>query len=311
MPDAQVLVGVNVQRILLSQIGKEISSQIQGQAPELQQILKKTGFDPTHDLQEILIAATGKGQNGPALFLVRGSFDAAKVSAAAASTGRTPQIYEGVQILNNPSESKGAFAFLDGTIAVGGDLDQVKAAIRRQKHPTELSADLASQVASLSERYDFWVISTTPLSEMAAGASNPQMKQAGEMARSIQQVRGGIKLTADLELAAELTTHNDAEATQLRDALQFFSGLITASKQNPSGLDPKALKLTADAKTVRISMLITGEQLKKAYQAQKLHVQHAAAPVPAVVKPPVREMGLTIQSSDRDMGTVVVSPNQQ
>ena len=222
MPDARVLVGVNVERILSSPIGKEIESKIQGRAPELQQILQKTGFDPTKDLQEILIAATGKGQNGPALFLVRGSFDAAKVSAAAVSTGRTPQTYEGVQIMDNPSESKGAFAFLDETIAVGGDLDQVKAAIRRQKHHTVLNADLASQVASLSDRYDIWVISTTPLSEMTSGDANPQMKQATDLARSIQQLSGGVKFTANLELAAELTTHNDQEAVQLRDTLQLF-----------------------------------------------------------------------------------------
>ena len=310
MPDARVLVGVNVERILSSQIGKEISSQIQGRVPELQQILQKTGFDPTKDLQELLIAATGKGQNGPALFLVRGSFDAAKVSAAAASTGRTPQTYEGVQIMDNPSESKGAFAFLDGTIAVGGDLDQVKAAIRRQKHHTALNADLASRAASMSDRYDIWVLSTAPLNEMLPAGSNPQMKQASDLGKSIQQVSGGVKFSADLELAAELMTHNDQEAAQLRDTLGFFIGLAAASKQNPSGIDPKALKLTADAKTVRISVLLTGEQLKKAYEAQVARMQHAATPVAAVVKPPAKELGLTIQTSERDMGTVIVSPTQ-
>jgi hypothetical protein len=309
MPDARVLVGVNVERILSSPIGKEIESKIQGRAPELQQILQKTGFDPTKDLQEILIAATGKGQNGPALFLVRGSFDAAKVSAAAVSTGRTPQTYEGVQIMDNPSESKGAFAFLDETIAVGGDLDQVKAAIRRQKHHTVLNADLASQVASLSDRYDIWVISTTPLSEMTSGDANPQMKQATDLARSIQQLSGGVKFTANLELAAELTTHNDQEAVQLRDTLGFFIGLAAASKQNTSGLDPKALKLTAEAKTVRISVLVTGDQLKKAWETQVARMQPGATPVAAVVKRPA-EQGLTIQSSERDMGTVTLGPNK-
>jgi hypothetical protein len=311
MPDAHVLVGANVEHILSSQIGKDIGSQIQNKVPDLQQILLKAGFDPTHDLQEILIAATGKGQNGPVLFLVRGSFDAAKVSAAAASTGRTPQIYEGVPIMDNPSQSNGAFAFLNGSIAVGGDLDQVKAAIRRRNHPAVLSSELASRVASLSDRYDIWALSTAPLSEMTSGASNPQMKQATDLARSIQQVSGGIKLTADLELAAELMTHNEKEATQLRDTLQFFSGLALASKQNRSGLDPQALKLTADAKTVRISVLVTAEQLKKAYEGQMARLEHGATPVAVVRKPPAQDMGLTIQTSERDMGIVIVSPTKQ
>jgi hypothetical protein len=311
MPDARVLVGVNVERTLSSEIGKEIGSQIQNRAPDLQQIIQKTGFDPTHDLQEVLIAATGKGQNGPALLLIRGSFDAAKVSAAAASTGLTPQTYEGVQIMNTPSQSKGgAFAFLDGNIVVGGDLDQVKAAIERQKHQTALRADLASQVSSLSDRYDIWVISMAPLSEITAGAGNPQMKQASDLAKCIQQVSGGVKFSADLELAAELMTHSETEATQLRDALQFFSGFVTANPQNPSGLDPKALKLTADARTVRISVLVTGAQLKKAYEAQMARLNHAGMPA-AVRKPPAQETGLTIQSSERDMGTVVLPSSKQ
>ena len=68
MPDAQVLCGANVERILKSEIGKEIGSQIQGKLPELQQAIQKTGFDPAKDLKEVLIAATGKGKNGPAWF---------------------------------------------------------------------------------------------------------------------------------------------------------------------------------------------------------------------------------------------------
>ena len=311
MPDARALVGVNVERILSSQIGKDIRSQIQNGVPNLQQMLQKTGFDPIHDLQEVLIATTGKGQNGPALFLVRGSFDPAKLSAAAASTGLKPQTYEGVQIMDNPSQNKGAFAFLDGNIAVGGDLDQVKAAIGRRNHQTALSADLVSQVSSLSDRYDIWMISTAPLSEMTSGAENPQMKQANDLAKCIQQVSGGVKFTADLEVAAELMTRNATEATQLRDALQFFSGFVAASPQNPSGLDPKALKIAADAKTVRISVLVTGAQLKKAYEAQVARLNHPPSPV-AVRKPPVEEMGgVTIQSSERDMGTVVLPSGKQ
>jgi len=310
MPDARVLVGVNVERILSSQIGKEIGSQIQQRAPDLQQTLQKTGFDPTRDLKEVLVATTGKGQNGPALFLIRGYFDAAKLSAAAASTGLTPQWYEGVQIMDSPSQSKGAFAFLDGDIAVGGDLDQVKAAIERRKHHTALSVDLASQVSSLSDRYDIWVISMAPLSEITAGAGNPQMKQASDLAKCIQQVSGGVKFSADLELAAELMTHSETEAAQLRDALQFFSGFVTANPQNPSGLDPKALKLTADRKTVRIAVLVTGAQLKKAYEAQMARLNHAGMPA-AVRKPPAQETGLTIQSSERDMGTVVLPSSKQ
>jgi hypothetical protein len=306
MPDAQVLCGANVERILKSEIGKEIGSQIQGKLPELQQAIQKTGFDPAKDLKEVLIAATGKGANGPALVLVRGSFDPDKVRAAIASTGRTPQVYQGVQILDNPSQTNGAFAFLDGTIAVGGDLDQVQAAIRRRSHATALGPQLAARVAAISDRYDVWVVSAVSLSKMTDGISSPQMKQAGDLVKAIDQVSGGVKFTKNLDLGIELTTHSAKEAEKLRDAVQMIIGMAAASQKDSSALDLNALKLTAEEKTVRMAFTVTSEQLKKTYELQMAKLQHATPQAPAA-KPVVQDTGLTIQSSERDMGTVVLS----
>ena len=78
MPDARVLAGINVEKILASPFGKEIGPQIRTGSPELRQLLEQTGFDPTRDLKEVLVASTGEGPKPPALFLVRGSFDTAK-----------------------------------------------------------------------------------------------------------------------------------------------------------------------------------------------------------------------------------------
>lgn len=306
MPDAQVLCGANVERILKSQIGKEIGSQIQGKVPELQQAIQKTGFDPTKDLKEVLIAATGKGQNGPALVLVRGSFDPGKIRAAIASTGRTPRVYQGVQILDNPSQSNGAFAFLDGTIAVGGDLDQVQAAIRRRSQATTLSPQLAAQVAAISDRYDIWVVSAASLSKMTEGLSSSQMKQAGDLVKTIDQVSGGVKFTENLDLGVGLTTHTVKDAEKLRDMLQMLIGMAAASQKGASALDLNALKLTAEGKTVRIAFTVTGQQLKKTYEMQMAKLQHPTTES-APAKPVVQDTGLTIQSSESDMGTVVLS----
>ena len=306
MPDAQILCGANVERIIKSPIGKEIGSQIQGKLPEFQQALQKTGFDPTKDLKEVLLAATGQGQKGPALVLVRGSFNPDKIRAAIASTGRTPQVYQGVQILANPSKTNGAFAFLDGTIAVGGDLDQVQAAIRRRSHATTLNPQLAAQVTAMSDRYDIWVVSAASLGKMTDGISGPQLKQAGDMLKMIDQVSGGLKFTENLDLGVELTTHSAKDAEKLRDALQLLVGMAAASQKDSSALDLNALKLTAEAKTVRIAFTVTHEQLKKTYEMQMAKLQHPTTEA-APAKPVVQDTGLTIQSSESDMGTVVLS----
>jgi hypothetical protein len=304
MPNAKVLFGANVERILDSQIGKAIGSEIQAKLPELQQVLQKAGFDPAHDIKEVLIAAGGKGQNGPALFLVRGSFNSDKIKDAVSGTGRVPHIYEGVPILENPSKTHGAFAFLDGTIAVGGDLDQVRAAIRRRTHPTELTEHMAAQVDEISNRYDIWVIAAAPLGEMTSGISGPQLQQAGDLIKAVQEVSGGLKFSANLDLGAELTTRSEKDAEKLRDTLQFLVGLAAASQKEASAIDPSALKFTTDSKTVRIALTVTGEQLKKTYELQMARWHRADT---HDTQPPARDTGVTIQTSERDMGTVVVS----
>ncbi len=304
MPDAQVLIGANVERIISSKIGQEIGGQLQGKLPEIRQVVQKTGFDPAKDLKEVLIAATGKGQNGPALFLIRGSFDPEKVRAAVASTGRKPRTYMGVQILANPSESKSAFAFLDGTVAVGGDLDQVQAAIRRRSHPTTLEPKLAERVTAMRDQYDIWVVSAASLSQMTEGISTDQMKQAGDLIKMIDQVSGGLKFSANLDLGVDLTTRGEKDAERLRDALNLLIGMAAASQKEAHAFDMNALKLTADAKTVHIAFTVTGEQLKKTSEMQMARMQNVTIAQP---KPVPQDSGITIQSSERDMGTVVLS----
>lgn len=303
MPDAQILVGANVERILGSPIGKDLCSQAHAKLPELPQAMQKAGFDPTRDLKEVLIAATGKGQNGSALVLVRGSFDPDKIRAAVLGMGGKVQSYEGLTIVDNPSQSNGAFAFLDGTTAVSGALDQVQAAIRRRSQPTRLDGHMASQVAEMSDRYDIWVVSAASLSKMTEAISNPQMKQAGDLVKVIEQISGGVKFSANLDLGVELTTHSDKDAERLRDALQLLVGMAAAGQKDASALDLNALKLTADANTVRIAFTVTGEQLKKTYELEMARLQQPVKPA----KPVVQNTGITIQSSDSDMGTVVLS----
>src|SRR5689334_24041072 len=99
MPEAKVLAGVNVSRILASPLGKNLRAELQKASPELEKLLQASGFDPTRDLQEILIASTNPSDRGVALFLARGNFDPATFAALTPASGGAPVTYEGVQIL--------------------------------------------------------------------------------------------------------------------------------------------------------------------------------------------------------------------
>jgi len=311
MPGAKIFAGVNVERILASPIGKEIDSKVREGAPQLREILEQTGFDPRRDLKEILIAATAEGQNGPALFLVRGSFDAVKLGVYLASSGQTPINYEGVPILSNPAQKSGSFALLDNQIVVAGELDQVRAAIHRRNHGTVLPAELMSRIAALSDRYDIWFQSSVSVMPAAAKISDPRFQQAGDLIKSIQQLSGGLKFSSGVDLAAEVVTHNEKEALSILGAMQLFTGFLTANPQSPGGLKPEAVKLTAEGKTVRFALSITEEQLKqvqKEYEARqtRMAARTQGANVP---KPRPADTGLVIQGSSRDMGTVHLPPS--
>ena len=56
MPDAKVLAGVNVDSAKSSPFGQYVLSQMQLQDPHLQEITTLTGFDPTRDVHELLVA---------------------------------------------------------------------------------------------------------------------------------------------------------------------------------------------------------------------------------------------------------------
>ena len=309
MPDAQVFAGINVERIAASPIGKEIGSKIQGAAPQIQQILTATGFDPARDLKEILIAATAQGQNGPALFLIRGSFDAAKFSSLISSSGQKPETYHGVQILSNPAQKSGSVAFLDDGIVIGGDLEQVRAAIRRRTHGTSLSAQLVSRITDLSDRYAIWFHSSGPVTGSTSSVPDARFQPASDLLKSIQQISGGVKFSSGVDLAAEIEARSEKDGASVLGALQLFSGFLTANPQSPAALKPDALKLSLEGKTIRIALTITGEQLHKAYEVQMARNAGHTADNPVMAKRPrtADPGGLVIQSSDKDMGTVTLS----
>src|SRR5690349_23141049 len=77
MPDAKVLAGVNVSQAKASPLGQYLLTQLtQMKDAHLQQLATLTGFDPTRDVQEVLMASNGAPGGKMGLVLARGTFDA-------------------------------------------------------------------------------------------------------------------------------------------------------------------------------------------------------------------------------------------
>src|SRR5258707_8367951 len=160
-------------------------------------------------------------------------------------------------------------AMLDSTTVIGGDLDQVQAAIRRRVKSASADTEFAARAAKLSEQYDVWGFSGVSLAGMVpTAAPNPQLQQAAEMLKAIRQVSGGMRFSPDMEMALDLATRSQKDAENIRDTLSFVSAFVTANQKNPSGLKPDALKVIVNARTVHIALHVTEAELKKPYEMQ-------------------------------------------
>src|SRR5579862_5497968 len=169
MPDAKVVFGANVSRILASPLGKSFTGKEPQVAAALAGFTAATGFNLARDLEEILVATTGGSKNAPTLVVLRGIFDKERVRAFAKSNGATATTYNGLEMYSGArnmgtDKVSGAFAVIDQSIAVGGQLEQVRAAIRNRSQGSKISADLGRKIAALSENYDIWAVSLAPAS---------------------------------------------------------------------------------------------------------------------------------------------------
>src|SRR5690242_18590000 len=89
MPDAKVVAGVNVDQAKASPFGQYVLSQMMPQDAHMRELNQQTGFDPTRDVRELLVASVGAATPGheSGLALARGNFNIAGIVSAAMQHG--------------------------------------------------------------------------------------------------------------------------------------------------------------------------------------------------------------------------------
>ncbi|PWU04659.1 MAG: hypothetical protein C5B51_16390 [Terriglobia bacterium] len=282
MPDAKVLAGVNVDQAKVSPFGQYLIAQFQAQDQHLRDFIAKTGFDPTRDLSELVIASTGSQNHAPALTAARGIFSTDKINAAAQSAGAVSEVYKGVTIVEEPRKP-GGYAFLNSTLAIAGDVASVKGAIDRQTAPAPLPAALLVKVNQLSVANDAWAISEIPPPEIKIpgnGGNAPSVPAS--VFQAIQQASGGVKLsTQGVSLAGELQADTAANAKQISDILQFFVNLgqMQAQKNPQAASLLKSLVVASSGNLVQISMNLPEAEAESLFQLKpKPKAAQPAAP---------------------------------
>jgi len=330
MPDASMVMEVNIAKIMASPIGSAmreavhqgVASQVQAklaqEKPELQErIALLTSIDWSQQVQDVVLAG-GAGKSAPALIIVRTSLDPARIQALKAFTGNMTE-YQGVPILVSDKPGNGVFAFLDNSIVLVGQMADVQSAIRRRGQHAALPAALAAQVAKYSG-YDIWAAAagTFPAPAPLAGpaAKAPAEAAAAQYLAKVAGFNGGLSLSPDFELAADVEARTEKAAAEMAEGLRWVNSTVKsqAKSAGQAGSGLEGLKYQVNGKHILLSLHVPEEQIRAGLRQMRT-VQPSQAIQPAAARqaplaapssglPPPPAGTIRVQSSE--MGTVLI-----
>lgn len=312
MPDANTLAGVNVTNAEITPFGQYVLNQLTlSSNDDLQKFITATGFDPRHDVTEILAATAGSlgKQNG--LVLALGNFNVDQLTAALtkSSADATLQNYGGATLIlgNTKQQVQEAVAFMGSTIAILGDVDSVKAAIDRSPHANSINPDLAAQVQKLSLNEDAWAVTTNSVSALlpglvpgsASGSATPAptgaasggLGQIAQMFKGIVGSNGGVKFGDTVVITGQAVTVDAQTAKSLSDVIQALASIASMAA---AGNDPnmaamaqllQGLKVAADGVDVNLTLTVPETQLEAVINQMKQPRKLAPAARPRAPRP--------------------------
>jgi hypothetical protein len=275
MPDAKVVSGVQVEKTKASAFGQYVLSQMQSDDQGMQKFVEQTGFDPRRDLNEILISSTGGPGKSRTLVAGRGVFDRARILGVAKQAGAALANYHGVDVMQHKDgETTNGIAFLDGGVAVLGDLESVQAAIDRRQNGATPPSALIDKVNKASAENDAWFVTLGSPGDFLNGKiADPNLNGAmqGNMLQSVQEASGGLRFGAvNVRLTAQVVARSEKDAVALADVVRFLAGMVQLNRDS----DPNAgraatlldsMQLSAQANVMTLSLAIPEDQLEKLF----------------------------------------------
>ena len=269
MPEARMVAGMDVERARDSFLGRKLMEQLDTKDGEFGKFVAITGFDPRRDLREVIIATPDANtKNPPALILVRGVFDTGRINGFLKVAGvAAMENLGGVDFYTkaNSKEDMG-FAIIDGTLALAGPKEVVRAALKRRAEAgSALTAATYSKVQSLSRSNDIWAVTSIPVAELSNAIPGGNQGQTGMLGgdafKGIEQAAMGVRFGAEfMELTAETISKTDKDATSIADVVRFVSTMVQMNREKPevaklaAVLDTMSLKATANTLTFSLSV---------------------------------------------------------
>ena len=301
----KVVFGINVRKVAESSLAQagltQAKAQVQAQAAVADwfKLASLAGFDPLRDIDEVLVATNGEGQNPPSLIVATGRFDVARLAQGA-------KRYLDVPLLGGDKPTDGVVALLNASTALGGDRPTVLATLDHLGNGAQIDRALAQRIAAARTRYDIWGLGDRP-----EGFVAPTPQASG--LESIDRFQFGVSLSHGLVLGAEVHARSPKDAEQLSAMLGMVQTMIKAKQ--PSAGGAKFDVHTEDG-TFKLTMTIPEAELLKAVQmqtsapTQAMAAKPAARATPSVSAVPAKEPAKPAPPAmvfDNDGNTIILT----
>jgi hypothetical protein len=229
-PDTVALAGVRMDRLRATPIYRKLAER--NRLPRFDQFRTESGFDPSRDIHEILLAGDGKN----VLAIAHGAFPPKPPGDLRASEYKGYTLYA--------KDLTEAIAFIGQNIALGGQTAAVRAAIDQSKSGGRAPGDLMARAQALPADVQIWAV----VAGWRALAPDQlrEMGNLGNLDRVLRLVEGAslaVDLRTGLHAVFMGDSRTEADAKTLADSLRGLAALARmGAPRGVPGNEPDLLR---------------------------------------------------------------------
>ncbi|MDR3699123.1 MAG: hypothetical protein P4L56_05775 [Candidatus Sulfopaludibacter sp.] len=273
-PQSKVVIGINVRHMIDSAQLPDLETGSQSLSMLMLAQNGLSGLNPLKDVDSVLIASTGEGEQPPTVAILWGRFS-------------------NVQLVDKKNP-KGIVRRIGDSMLAAGDPGIVNAIAEQRPGAMKITQALAERIATLADKYDVWGTGDNPQGFAAAKGQT-----GGLNADAVDHFEFGASFQKGLTAEAAFHLKSPQEAEKMTQSLQFFEAMLSAQKTPTNGTK---FNLSTKDGTVKLALFIPEEELKKAMAAQKASLSLTPKPQPK----PVDTRGKIVTNSTGDTVSVTL-----